>query len=308
MTVPYFSIIIPVYNREKFIEKAISSVLQQTYTDWELIIIDDASTDSTPKILESYITYDKIKIIRNNRNEERSKSRNAGINLSKGKFICFLDSDDYFLENHLELMHKLISSNDESVAFYHSNGFINKNGLSTEKNVSINPQNPVESVILHNIPVNTTCIHRNILTKEQFDTRLNINEDIYLFARIIAQYPYYSHAIPTTVWVIHDENTKKTVENPYLPQLKSSNIIFNDPILKPYITKSLIKHRYHKIFISLVYYHVSSPIKSLYYFFFALYMLPKSKQNKPALGAILYRLPGGRFLKTIKRSINYHKI
>ena len=88
-----FSIILPTFNRSVLITKAIESVINQTYTNWELIIIDDGSTDNTKSVLENYLSDSRIKYFFQE-NQERSVARNNGIKRAKGDYICFLDSDD----------------------------------------------------------------------------------------------------------------------------------------------------------------------------------------------------------------------
>ena len=102
-----FSVIMPVYNGERFIENAIKSVLAQTVSDWELIIINDGSSDKTSDILEKYTDSDKIQIITQS-NLGVAAARNNGIACAKGTHIAFLDADDTWYENHLEVMKDLI--------------------------------------------------------------------------------------------------------------------------------------------------------------------------------------------------------
>ena len=102
-----FSIIIPTYNRANLIGKAIDSVLAQTYHNWELIIIDDGSTDNTRDVVRSY-NDNRIKYFYQE-NRGRSAARNYGIDISKGDYISFLDDDDYYLENFLEEFFHIIS-------------------------------------------------------------------------------------------------------------------------------------------------------------------------------------------------------
>lgn len=102
-----FSVIIPVFNGEKFIEKAIASVFAQTVSDWELVIVNDGSTDNTLSVLEKYKDNEKIKII-SKENEGVSVARNTGVKNSKGDYIAFLDADDVWHENHLEVVKALI--------------------------------------------------------------------------------------------------------------------------------------------------------------------------------------------------------
>lgn len=100
---PLVSVIMPVYNREFYLKRAINSILRQTYQNWELIVIDDGSSDYSPFIAEEFaIISDKINLII----QEHSKlpsAKNTGIRYSNGELITFLDSDDEYKENHLEL-------------------------------------------------------------------------------------------------------------------------------------------------------------------------------------------------------------
>jgi len=97
------SIIMPVWNEEKYLSKAIDSVLNQTFNDWELIIVNDASTDKTEKIAEKYTKEDKrITLINHKKNEYKSSALNNGIKYSKGEYICYLDGDDMYLKNKLK--------------------------------------------------------------------------------------------------------------------------------------------------------------------------------------------------------------
>ena len=91
---PYFSIITPVYNSQKYLRKCIESVLEQTYSSWELILIDDGSTDASGKICDSFCNDTRIKVI-HQENAGALSSRIRGIQLASGKYQLGLDSDDY---------------------------------------------------------------------------------------------------------------------------------------------------------------------------------------------------------------------
>ena len=99
------SIIIPVYNGEAFIQRSLNNVLAQTFKDWELIVIDDGSTDSTPKILTSYKKYSNIKII-HKKNGGVSSARNVGIDNASGEYITFIDADDIVEPTYLGHLNK----------------------------------------------------------------------------------------------------------------------------------------------------------------------------------------------------------
>lgn len=110
-----FSIIIPIYNTEKYIERCINSVLNQTYDNYEIILINDGSTDNSQEIIKKYKNNKKIKII-NQKNYGLSYSRNMGIKESKGNYILFLDSDDYYELDLLKILNETIN-NQEIIKF-----------------------------------------------------------------------------------------------------------------------------------------------------------------------------------------------
>lgn len=101
---PLVSVIVPVYKTEKFIHRCIDSVLNQTYSNWEMILVDDGSPDACGQICDSYAEKDgRIHVI-HQENQGLSAARNAGIKICKGEWIYFLDSDDFIVEDALEKM------------------------------------------------------------------------------------------------------------------------------------------------------------------------------------------------------------
>ena len=104
---PLVSVLMTAYNRDKYIADAIESVLNSSYINFELIIVDDCSTDKTFAIANSYVNKDRrIKIIKNEFNLGQFANRNKAIGLAKGEYIKFLDSDDKIMPNGLEIMVK----------------------------------------------------------------------------------------------------------------------------------------------------------------------------------------------------------
>ena len=97
---PIVSVILPVYNREAFVARAIESVMGQTYPHWELLVVDDGSQDGTRAIVESYGS--RLKIISTNRKGAYG-ARNAGLAQARGDFVAFIDSDDCWLPAHLDV-------------------------------------------------------------------------------------------------------------------------------------------------------------------------------------------------------------
>jgi glycosyltransferase involved in cell wall biosynthesis len=108
------SVIIPVYNRENSIAKAVKSVLSQTVNDWELIIIDDCSTDNTYSVISSY-NDPRVKIFKLEKNSGAAAARNFGIQQSRGEYISFLDSDDEYEPEFIEQSNKKFQSVSKQV-------------------------------------------------------------------------------------------------------------------------------------------------------------------------------------------------
>ncbi|MCQ2471871.1 MAG: glycosyltransferase [Clostridia bacterium] len=103
------SVIIPTYNYEKYIDKCVSSVVEQTLRDIEIILVDDGSTDDTPKICDKWTEKDsRIKVI-HKKNGGAASARNAGIAVASGKYVCFFDSDDTISDNMLESLWKKLN-------------------------------------------------------------------------------------------------------------------------------------------------------------------------------------------------------
>lgn len=113
------SIITPTYNSERFISETIESVFAQTYTNWELIIYDDASSDNTKQIIERYIEIDnRIKYFHNKENCGVAVTRNKALQQVKGRWIAFLDSDDVWLPNKLENQVRFMKENNYFFSYH----------------------------------------------------------------------------------------------------------------------------------------------------------------------------------------------
>lgn len=121
------SIVVPVYNAEKFLEETINCILNQTYQNWELLLVDDCSKDKSAEIINSFIKKDKrIKYIKMAKNGGPALARNKGIEEAKGNFLCFQDADDLWDKNKLEK--QLNFMKDKNCAFsYTSYEFADKN-------------------------------------------------------------------------------------------------------------------------------------------------------------------------------------
>jgi glycosyltransferase involved in cell wall biosynthesis len=112
------SIIMPSYNSAKYISEAIESVIAQTYTNWELVITDDCSTDNSRDIIKQYAETDsRVKLFCLNENSGAGVARNNSIKEAKGRFIAFLDSDDRWMPNKLEVQIKFMLDDNKKALY-----------------------------------------------------------------------------------------------------------------------------------------------------------------------------------------------
>jgi len=116
MKSPEISIIIPVYKVEKYLDRCIQSVLNQSFTDYEVILVDDGSPDSCPEMCDSYAASDsRFKVI-HKKNQGLGFARNSGLDIAQGKYVMFLDSDDWYDPKICEILHKAIIESDAQLS------------------------------------------------------------------------------------------------------------------------------------------------------------------------------------------------
>jgi glycosyltransferase involved in cell wall biosynthesis len=113
LTDPFFSIVIPTYNRADLIMETLDSVFSQTYSHYEVLVIDNCSTDNTEQLLAPLVQNNQLRYIRHDKNYERSKSRNTGMENAKGDFVTFLDSDDFMYPSCLQDAADFVRANPE---------------------------------------------------------------------------------------------------------------------------------------------------------------------------------------------------
>ena len=135
------TIIIPSYNKKKYITECINSVVNQTYLDWKLIIIDDCSTDGTQEILKEFLNNKKIEILFLKKNKGPSFCRNIGIRKSNSRYIAFLDSDDFWESNKLEDQLNFMEKNNIQLSFsdyftFRGKQVIQRTNIKSELNYS----------------------------------------------------------------------------------------------------------------------------------------------------------------------------
>lgn len=155
------SVIVPVYNAEKFLADTITTVQNQTYKNWELIMVDDCSTDNSVKIITKYLKTDKrIKLYKNSVNLHAALTRNKGIDVSNGRYIAFLDADDLWEPTKLEKQVAFMKLKDCEFSFT-GYEFANENGKPNGKRVSV-PTNISYKQALKNTTIWTSTVMLNM--------------------------------------------------------------------------------------------------------------------------------------------------
>lgn len=201
---PLFSIVIPTYNRAPFIGRAIASVLAQDFTDFELIIVDDGSTDETKeevaRLVDARLTYVW------QTNAERGAARNHGARLATGQYVNFLDSDDLLYSHHLSTAAKFVENGSRPVEVYHlsydvkdsAGKFIRKMFPITDINHQIFDGN--------GLSCNGVFVRRDILLQFPFneDRSMASLEDWELWIRLSSRFEFFQVNEVTSTIVLHD--------------------------------------------------------------------------------------------------------
>ena len=213
-----FSIILPTFNRGHLLARAIQSVLDQTYTNFELIIIDDGGDDDTQEVADSFAD-DRI-AYHWKENEERSIARNYGINKANGDYINFLDSDDWQYPNHLQVAHEIISSKRSPDMVHLGFEFQDNNGnkLLIQNDWEKEPEKVlIRENVYHG---NAIFIRNDIIQKYKFldSPYAIIGEDWYLWLTLTSRFKIeFDHRITTCV-VEHDQRRLRKIDPRKLEQ------------------------------------------------------------------------------------------
>jgi len=217
--IPIVSIVIPTYNHAKFIGKALESVIDQTYKNWEAIVIDNNSTDDTDKVINQY-NDPRIKYLKINNDGVIAKSRNQGIREAKGEWIAFLDSDDWWTKDKLEVC---LSETDKNVDFiYHAHEYVYKSKSFFKKKIIKGRElkKPILNDLLigsitkgSQISNSSVIVRKNILLKIGYlnENKILVGADDYdtwlRIAQITDQFLYINKKLG--YYLFHDSNTQK---------------------------------------------------------------------------------------------------
>lgn len=209
---PRFSVIMPLYNKERYLKKAIESVIAQTYRDFELIIIDDGSTDNSLEVVRGLKIEDRRLKILTQSNSGVAVARNNGVAASEGEYMCFLDADDWWGPTFLEEIDRMIAEYPDA-GIYASNYIYYKPGkthvaLNLSRGYIDYPKAYYEGF---SMPVWTgaTCMPRKVFDEMGgFPNGIKLGEDFLLWAKTALHYPiafcekplaYYNNDVPASL-------------------------------------------------------------------------------------------------------------
>jgi glycosyltransferase involved in cell wall biosynthesis len=304
---PFFSIVIPTFNREKLISISIESIINQTFKDWQLIVIDDGSTDNTADLIQTYMKIDsRIQYIYQI-NSERSVARNNGISNATGKYVCFLDSDDFYLSHRLEKLHQYLESIQYKVGFFYTAiSYQTTTGNIERKELNRDGFSVVDFILQAVIGTPQVIVSKELLILEQFNPSLTIGEDMELWLRLS------KHAeiefIPNQATVVATDHDERSVNfkfaNPGIKLLKTFEICFDKdhPGFKSTreIRNKLLSVAYLTIF--KYWFYQGKRLKSIYYLLKSILSQVKNEQTKYKMNLII-RLGVFQSFKRIKKII-----
>jgi len=227
---PKVSVIIPTYNRASLLKQAIQSVLNQTYQNFEIIVIDDASTDNTKKTIQSFDSK-KITYICHEKNKGGSAARNTGIKLAKGEYMAFLDSDDEWLPKKLFKQLELFAKSSQGVGVVYT-GFTKIDNIKNiSKSVMPKKHGRIYHLLLLKNYVGTTStplLKRECIEKVGlFDENLPSAQDWDMWIRISKYFNFKYIPKPLVKYNIH----QLTISKNYKSVIKGTKIIIKKHIL-----------------------------------------------------------------------------
>jgi glycosyltransferase involved in cell wall biosynthesis len=208
MDTPFFTVVIPAYNRADILPETIASIQNQGFDSWEVIVVDDGSKDNTAEVIKDLAARDwRIKYLYQD-NAERSAARNNGAKNATGKYLFFLDSDDGFEPNHMQEVHDLLQRESFPVSMVVSNVLYQMGQVLERPEIpDMAKDNGFNYVLRHPITPSRVCVHRDIFKVFEFDPEIVIVEDQVLWICIATRFPVFHQKEYTVRYRIHDGNS-----------------------------------------------------------------------------------------------------
>ena len=198
------SVIIPCYNHAAYLPKAIESILTQTYNKYEIIVVDDGSTDNTKQVTEAYVNVQYVY----QRNGGLSAARNTGIAHSTGEYLLFLDADDWLPADAFDINLRYLSQNEEAAFVSGGHQKVDNNGVVLEEQREQVTSNHYPQFLQGNyIGMHATVLYRRwVFDYFTFDTTLRACEDYDLYLKVSRKFPVIHHQELIAFYRIHDSN------------------------------------------------------------------------------------------------------
>jgi glycosyltransferase involved in cell wall biosynthesis len=246
------SIIITSYNKGNFIKDAILSVLYQTHTDWELLIVDDCSTDNTINVISSYLTDNRIKLIKNDVNKGANYCRNIGLKTAQGTYVVFLDADDVLTSLCLGKRMEAVSLSPGADLYVFSMGVFVKNIGDDNRKWIPKSQNPLKDFLQHKLPWGVTQPLWNVNFLKSiggFNEQMHRLQDVELHTRALMQsnIKYFLYPTITDCYYRIDEERKTYKEYAFMKCLTDSAVMYCNEFEKQ-VNKYMVKYLYGTVF------------------------------------------------------------
>lgn len=206
---PFFSVIIPAYNRAELLRRAIKSVLSQTFENYEIIVIDDCSPEKIGTVMGEF-TDAPITYIRLEHNTGGGGARNAGIEISKGKYIAFLDSDDFWHPKKLDLTKKFIEDNNEPNCIICGLNILKTNNTQIQSIPQAKSIKILDDILIHGSIIQTSALtlKRKITHEIKFSENLKKHQDLDLYVKLDSKGIEAKYLMqPLCTWDISHEQT-----------------------------------------------------------------------------------------------------
>lgn len=264
---PLVSVIVPVYNVEDYIEECLDSIIEQTYSHLEIIVVDDGSTDISNQKIQPYTTDNRVKLIEQE-NKGLSGARNSGLKAAVGKYVLFVDSDDYIERTAIEMLINQMENQNVDLIRFNGRAFLDNMNTLIEQN-NYNFSHRLEEGKIYTIdsydanrrsfvsPVYLYIIRREILEKNHITFYEGIlHEDELFTAQIFLaidsmmyQNAFYYHRRYRENSIMTDQNPKrlkKTIDSYYRIYIELEKLYVKDEVIKE--QKKLIKRQMLSIY------------------------------------------------------------
>jgi glycosyltransferase involved in cell wall biosynthesis len=248
------SIVTPTYNCENFIQETIDSVINQSYENWELILVDDCSNDNTIEILNLYQKNDsRIVLIQLARNEGAAKARNVAIEKASGRYIAFIDSDDLWLPQKLELQIAFMREHEIALS-YSSYQKIYEDGTNTNLTIQAKPKLDYQTMLRNNYIGCLTAIYDTGQIGKVYMPSIRKRQDWALWLKILKKTEY--------AYGINEPLAKYRLRNESISSAKVNLIKFNWKIYREIEGFSRLMSLYYMLQF-LLFYFIKKKVKPL---------------------------------------------